>query len=77
MIAPAKDLFPANSRHVVLHSTKVIELGTNFVKVDKASAGFESTINFDYAVLATVSLTSLSALRYLRTNPLTSPALRE
>ena len=52
---PVVDLFVKDSPHVVLGGTKVLELGANFVKVDKVTAGFSATIEFDYAVIATVS----------------------
>lgn len=50
-------LVPAGSRHVVLSSTKVLELRKNFVKVDREheSQGFGLTIPFEFAVVATVS----------------------
>ncbi|KAL8283734.1 hypothetical protein RQP46_005529 [Phenoliferia psychrophenolica] len=54
---PLDSFFPEGSRHVVLKGTQVVALALNSVVVDQAHPeyGFGTTIEFEYAVLATGS----------------------
>lgn len=46
-------VFEAGSRHVMLSATKVLQLSTHSVTIDKKHHTFGSEIAFDFAVIAT------------------------
>ncbi|ORY85351.1 hypothetical protein BCR35DRAFT_53716 [Leucosporidium creatinivorum] len=52
---PLTAVFPKDSRHVVLGGVKVVQLGAESIKLEKAVEGFGSEIPFEYAVIATGS----------------------
>lgn len=56
---PLDNVFPKGSRHLVLSGVKAIHLGAKSVKLEKDVEGFGREIQFEFAVIATVSLTVL------------------
>ncbi|GAA5823293.1 hypothetical protein JCM11251_007555 [Rhodosporidiobolus azoricus] len=55
VVAPLTNIFPCDSRHVLIRGTTVTELNEHSVVLDKPHPEFGNEVEFDYAILATGS----------------------